>query len=72
MTQEHPTPQTTAMQSRDAFAPDPSELTDAELAHVVGGGEARSAPATTTVALACDGPVRRAAARPTEHLGGRA
>jgi hypothetical protein len=38
MTQEHATPQTAAMRPRDAFAPDPSELTDAELALVVGGG----------------------------------
>jgi hypothetical protein len=38
MTQEHPTQPTPAMQPRDAFAPDPSELTEAELALVVGGG----------------------------------
>jgi hypothetical protein len=37
MTQEHVTLQTVAMQPRDAFAPDPSELTDAELTYVVGG-----------------------------------
>jgi hypothetical protein len=37
MTQEHATPQTAAMRPSDAFAPDPSELTDVELALVVGG-----------------------------------
>jgi hypothetical protein len=38
MTPEQTTPQTPAIQPRDAFAPDPSELTDAELALVVGSG----------------------------------
>ena len=38
MTQEHSIPQTAAMLPNDAFAPDPSELTDTELALVVGGG----------------------------------
>jgi hypothetical protein len=37
MTQEQATPQTAAMPPRDAFAPDPSELMDAELTYVVGG-----------------------------------
>jgi hypothetical protein len=45
---EHATQQTAAMQPSNTLAPDPSELTDAELAFVVGGTEGPGNPTDGT------------------------